>query len=564
MHPTNLVPRITLSVALVSAVLAAALIQAQTPDDEEAFMRTVKVTRWDDPNTRPDTYLEYLAARARSGHALDAPFSAELAYRSPPEVYASPNRLDVFLESSLHEGIKADLAGYHHDLEVEGWGVTLWVCAGGMPSDLRAFLVRRRQEAGILGCLMIGELPVAWYEMDDDFDNKHAEFPSDLYYMDLDGTFGDQDLDGKFDSHTASSTGDQRPDIFVGRLKAGPLAGTWGTEAELLSNYFRKLHAYRTGALSAPVRALAFQDDDWYTMATYQNRAYAQVVTVSDPYETTAANYRTRLGESYHSVIVCAHSSPSGHSFKVPGSSGGSLSNSALWALDPPCLFYNLFACSNARYTSTRYMGGVYIFVKSLGLIAVGTTKTGAMLQFSDYYTALGRPDTFGEAFRYWFARRHPYSLDDRRWFYGMTLLGDPTIRIHRASLTADYASSGPGKGFTVDYTLKGRPDHAGRYYMILAAQTGPAPGLTLPGTRVPLNLDLLTWLFVFAANGPGFPNGWGWLDAKAEARAKFVWAGAIPKPLIGTDLYFSALLIDPVKPRFLQATPAAKVTLTE
>lgn len=564
MHLTILVPRLVRSIALASLTLAVAFTPAESQDDEAAFMRSVKVTRWDDPTTRPDTYLEYLAARTRSGHALDALFSAKLAYQSPPEVYASPNRVDVLLDSSLHEHLKADLARYHHDLEVEGWGVALWVCEGGKPADLRDFLVRRRKEAGILGCLMIGDLPVAWYEMDDDFENKHAEFPSDLYYMDLDGTFGDQDLDGKFDSHAAGPAGDQRPDIFVGRLMAGPLTGTWGTETELLENYFRKVHAYRTGRLSAPHRALAFQDDDWYTMSTYQQRAYTQVVTVSDKNETTAANYRTRLGESYQSVIVCAHSNPARHSFKVPGSSGGSLTNTTLWSLDPPCLFYNLFACSNARYTASRYMGGVYIFVKSLGLIAVGTTKTGAMLSFSDYYTALGRPDTFGEAFRYWFARRFPYSLDDRRWFYGMTLLGDPTLRIHRASLIADYTSSGKGKGFTIDYTVQGRPDHAGRYYLILASQSSAGPGATLVGTRIPLELDILTWFFVFAANGPGFPNGWGWLDGQAEARAKFIWMGPIPQPLIGTDLHFSALLVDPVQGRFLQATPAVKVTLKE
>ncbi|MBN2491290.1 MAG: hypothetical protein JXQ29_10630 [Planctomycetes bacterium] len=552
------------------ALLAlAALAPAQPPsgpagraDDEDALFRGIEVTRWDDPHTRPDTYAEYLAARAR--HALDAPFAAEVVYVSPPGIYAGTQRIDMLVASPLETALEPELTQYAQDLEAEGWGVVIWKCTGGTPPEVRAFLQGRRAEAQILGSMMIGDLPVAWYEMDDDFNNTHSEFPSDLYYMDLDGTFGDGDQDGKFDSHDVSPTGDQRPEIFLGRLRASPLAGTWGTEVELLRNYFAKVHAYRAGTLSAPRQALAFQDDDWYTMATEQAKAYATVVTVSDKYETTAANYQARLLESYHSVVVCAHSSPSGHSFKVPASSGGSLSNTALWALDPPGLFYNLFACSNARYTSTRYMGGVYIFVKSTGLIAVGTTKTGSMLSFGDYYASLGRHDTFGEAFRSWFARRWPYSLTARRWFYGMTLLGDPTLRIRQASLAADYTSAGPGQGFTVDFALDGRPDRAGDPYVILASQTGTSPGFPVPATRVPLVFDTVTWFFLFALNGPAFPNSCATLDAAGQARARLRHAGPIPPALLGHELHFSALLSDARTLGFRAATPPATVKLVE
>lgn len=529
---------------------------------EEAMMRAVKVTRWADPHTRPDTYLDYLAARA--GHGLDGPFSARMAYQSPAEVYASKQRVDLLLEAGLYKDLQADLTRHMYDLECEGWGVTLWLCEGGKPVEVRDFLINRWKTAKILGCTMIGDVPVAWFEMDDDWHNKHGEFPCDLFYMDMDGVFGDADNDGKFDSHVNGPVGTNQPDIILGRLRPSPLAGSWGTEADLLRNYFRKVHGYRWGTLSTPERALAFQDDDWSSMRTHQEQIYSTVVMVSDWSETTADNYQKRLAECYESVIVCAHSTAVSHTFKKPGSTGGSISNTTLWALDPPCLFYNLYACSSARFTYTGYIGGVYIFDKSMGLIAVGTTKTGGMLFFDQYYKPLAQQDTFGEAFRLWFARRYSYSSSSRRWYYGMTLLGDPTLRVERPSLTADFTSAGPGKGFTTNFLIDGCPDNAGQVYAVLVSMTGTTPGFTLTGVRVPLTPDLVTFGFLAVLNSPLFPDTYGTLDAVGQARAKFMYQGEIPAALLGKEMYFSAVVMNKSNAAFLLATPPATITLKE
>ena len=52
------------------------------------------------------------------------------------------------------------------------------------------------------------------------------------------------------------------------------------------------------------------------------------------------------------------------------------------------------------------------------------------MLLFDDFYRPLAAWRTFGQAFRDWFEERATdgFSLDERRWHYGMTLLGDPTL----------------------------------------------------------------------------------------------------------------------------------------
>ena len=49
------------------------------------------------------------------------------------------------------------------------------------------------------------------------------------------------------------------------------------------------------------------------------------------------------------------------------------------------------------------------------------------MLDFQTYYNALA-DHSFGKAFQQWFEYQYPYDDDLKMWFYGMTILGDPTL----------------------------------------------------------------------------------------------------------------------------------------
>lgn len=131
---------------------------------------------------------------------------------------------------------------------------------------------------------------------------------------------------------------------------------------------------------------------------------------------------------------MCAHSSPNGHSFKIPSGSEW-VPNTYLRDINPPnAFFYNLFACSNARFTEADYMAGWYIFdkpgaSKSNGLVAIGSTKTGSMLLFENFYGPMGTGKIVGDAYKdWWNALGTDHDIGERQWYYGMTLLGDPTI----------------------------------------------------------------------------------------------------------------------------------------
>lgn len=96
--------------------------------------------------------------------------------------------------------------------------------------------------------------------------------------------------------------------------------------------------------------------------------------------------------------------------------------------VDPPVLFYNLFACGPGRFTDEDYLAGAYIFHTTYGLIAIASSKSGSMLNFDDFYQPLAEGKCIGEAFKEWFETQAPYQQWEKEWYYGMVICGDATL----------------------------------------------------------------------------------------------------------------------------------------
>jgi hypothetical protein len=335
----------------------------------------------------------------------------------------SDSIVDIVINAELYPHISAEISQYQADLETTGYSVRIDTMRGTNAPALRTHL------AGItnlVGAVLVGELPVAWYERGWGGGPTGEEFPIDYYFMDLDGTWGDADADGLCDSHA----GNAAPEIWVGRLYARPL--TWDDEARLVRRYFAKSHAYRTGNLSLPDRALAYIDDDWSGEYTFLDYAYPSVTTVEASDSTRASDYHTRLAAGYEWIMVFAHSSPWGHTFKYGGGYAGTVFSTELYAIHPHAHFYNLFACSGTRFVEENYSAGWDIFQDDYGLCVIGSAKTGSMYNFQDFYTPLGQGKSIGDAFKSWMTAN---GESDPDWFYGMNVLGDPTLKPHNNTL---------------------------------------------------------------------------------------------------------------------------------
>jgi hypothetical protein len=331
----------------------------------------------------------------------------------------------ILVNYDLYPEIKAAIDQYIKDIAYEGYFAIAYRVQNGTLVELRNFI---KGKLPIVGVLMVGNLPVAWFEMDDDI-HGHAEFPCDLYFMDLNGTWNDPDNDGKFSEHPTNV----EPEIWVGRLWT---PSSNGNEATLLNNYFARNHKFRKGLFGYSNRALAYVDDDW---TSFDDCAFdlmfpvANIETITTPATTDVDRYKAEINQHRAWAQVCAHSSPGGHSFKIPGGSEW-VPNTYLRDINAPnAYFYNLFACSNALFTQPDYMAGWYIFDKTggsvcNGLAAVASTKAGSMLAFENFYGPMGRGMAIGAAYREWWRALGSHDLHDRQWFYGMVLLGDPTL----------------------------------------------------------------------------------------------------------------------------------------
>ncbi len=402
---------------------------------------SVQVLRWQSPDSsRPLSYSSWLESRPAGPVWRIRPISS-VGPRLEPGV-------DVLIEEELVAPLRLQLDTLFADLVQEGHAPMLYSVAATSAESLRAFLARE-YELGVRHAVLVGDLPVAWFQMIDDWnsnrrrdpDEGYEEFPCDLFFADINGNWADQMVrldtldslvsgaDGIYDQHD----GDIVPELAVSRLPASVV----GNEVTLLSRYLSRNHRYRNGDLPVTDRALVYIDDDWVPYASEWDYAvgylYPERVFVWQRETTRVRDYRPRIDTAaYQWIQLCSHSWPGGHAMKYNnGQNWDYFYADQIAGLDPCANFYNLFACSNARFVERNFCGGCYVFQTSTGLGAVGSTKTGSMLRFEDFYYALfeGRP--LAEALVVWFYWRMMDGLEpwEQSWFYGMCLVGDGTLK---------------------------------------------------------------------------------------------------------------------------------------
>lgn len=350
---------------------------------------------------------------------------------TPESTPISLNML-VLVNSTVYVGVKESLERYENDLEDFGFeDVIIMNWSDPNPANIRSTLQHFYSNNTLAGVLLVGDLPAAEYEMFTEWD--YERFSTDLYYMDLDGNWTDSDDDGTFDEHV----GNIAPEIWVGRIKTSQLGED---EVLLINDYFEKNHQYRIGSLYTARRALLYLDDDWVNyeiMDSYSiGLLYKDTTVVTEKTTTNETDYKNRLRQGYEWVQLRSHGSWNRHNFMTPGGDGGIVYSSEYAETNPQALFYNLFVCSAARFTQPEYLAGEVVFNTDYGLLALSSTKVGGMLLCWTFYEAIARGKTVGDAFKEWFVKwgEGKYGLSGyyagRKWSYGMTIIGDPTLRL--------------------------------------------------------------------------------------------------------------------------------------
>ncbi|MCX6661385.1 MAG: Ig-like domain-containing protein [Euryarchaeota archaeon] len=305
-----------IAVSLILLLTPAALIQGNTTSTSvqqdiplkqnelgEQDGRFIEKLQWYSPNGElPGTYEDYL---------LNHPYKPA-RFSTPKEwkasVFSENYSLAILVNENLYPLIDTRLLQYISDLTLEGYVVAQTETSGGNPEDIKSW-IQEQYSTGTTGVLFVGDIPAAWAEVSGD------QFPSDLFYMDLDGTWRDANDDGVYEVHEAGS-GDMGPEVYVGRIYVNTL--TYDSEANMVNDYFAKAHAYRTGELTQPWRGLEYVEEDWFDMDVNLNLIYEKNVTRHDyGFFTTAEDYLNQMDLGQHFVQVCVHSYSGGHYFST-------------------------------------------------------------------------------------------------------------------------------------------------------------------------------------------------------------------------------------------------------
>ena len=366
----------------------------------------------------------------------------------------SPTRtIAVVVESVLYSGISDSVAQYLDDLRKTGFDTILHTDYIATHQQLKALLTNWSEASELIGAVLIGRLPYAEFHHERTANFDPETFVCDLYLMDLDGTWDDVNpADGVFDSHYATDNADIYPEIFVSRID--PTCLTWGGGAVNQTRaYLERLHDYRTGGLQRENRALVYVDDDWsgFWGTTWNagiGLSYPVRTLVQLPLYTNASDWKlNRITQDYQWAHLCAHSSATTHYFGPTGVGQGTVTSAEIRAAPPSFNFYNLFCCSGAEWTTTDNLAVTYVFSGPYSVAAVGSTKTGSMMDCEHFYGPLGLNMSVGESLVQWFGEA---LADDSEagneylpWYYGMAIVGDPlaTIEYDCTVLSPDVSS---------------------------------------------------------------------------------------------------------------------------
>ena len=269
------------------------------PDRQDG--RFIEKLQWHSPNGElPGTYKDYIKT-----HPL-----THARFSTPKNVNVFPLLEDysfsILIDETLYSEIEQSIIQYVSDIELEGYIVFIQTISGGTPAEIKNW-VTNQYNFGSEGVLFIGDITAAWAEV------SGSVFPCDLFYMDLDGTWEDIDEDGDYEVHIEGE-GDMGPEVYIARIYASTL--TYDTEADMINEYFEKVHSYRIGELTQPWRGLEYVEEDWYDMDVHLDYVYDEDVVRHDfGYFTTAQDYLDQMDLGQHFVQVCAHSYSGGHHF---------------------------------------------------------------------------------------------------------------------------------------------------------------------------------------------------------------------------------------------------------
>ncbi len=371
------------------------------------------------------------------------------------EATGDEGRVIVVVESVLYDvqSVATNVDTYAEDLQNEGYGVIIAVINKyGLAEDLRDELYDIYQEEdSLVGAVFVGAVPWITYEYLVDPEMTFAfytEFPTDAFFMDLDGTWEkgaeDCDCDDNVCADEAYDCWDgSAAEIWVSRIRVDNLTALLAEdnmeESEVIIAYLQRNHAHRTQDVvfgSAEDNVIAIDDytdtsfcpprgveDLEDVFATVDYWCYGDA-TYGHDYQ----DYEDMLEDDnpYYWVHFHAHGNYHGHDL-ADGHVG------ILYYLDRDTGVrgFTFAACSTCNFIVDDNLGGTVCFNPEADTLWVlGHSKTVAGSDNDQFLEGVAAGKSIGESFKEFF------NSDSCRDPRSMVLFGDGTLKPPRATWT--------------------------------------------------------------------------------------------------------------------------------
>lgn len=400
--------------------------------------------------TNKDTIRNIIRRRQQIQAAVDFSYQTKYYITSNPTIASGMGRILVICDAMTYNALSNEIIRYAKDIHnAYGCVVMVYSLTGGTPYNIKQLIKEHYNPnvpSNLSGVVFVGNIPEAYFHTDAYAigDWEEENFPCDYYYMDLNGSWIDNDNDVISDTHQFNV----EPEIFVGRICAKQFGSN---QIQMLREYFNKNHRYWIG--ETPIRkqrALSFTYKDWIGFTVFKDaikRMYGADYTDNiQGQQFTKQNYLNAIENStYEFIQFACHSNVNLHA-TVPKKENPQkpvyIFTSELLPLNIQTLGYNLFCCKACHWMyydeDTKdpipCLGETYLYSPySETLVVVGSTKSGGMWGYKHFYEKLGQGECIGTAYHTWwkdFASTTSLYLNERRyrWFYGMCILGDPMI----------------------------------------------------------------------------------------------------------------------------------------
>ena len=348
------------------------------------------------------------------------------------EEVEAENKVLVLVLNEVFQQLEQRLKRYASDIS----DFDLMIINGSWadPADVRLQIQEAYNNYNISGCILVGDIVAAYYRSE----NVHGTFifPTDLYYMDVDGIWIDYGPDGIFDNRTDSNG----VEIWVSRIKAPT------NNVTLLQLYFDKNHAFYSETIGDYDNALAYIKDCEFGQA-HRVEVLKKIYNETDIVFLCGANatkvdYLETLRRGFETVWISCHGGPTRQLIEedpvvwFDGNDARMIENGSI--------FYLLHNCEVGRYDVVDYLAGWYVFGNNNGLIALASTTVWESIDH-DFFIDANNNSYIGNAFLETIKHADELAKTDpivaRNLYFGAVLIGDSFIKIGQSQ--GEVASAG-------------------------------------------------------------------------------------------------------------------------